>query len=393
MKLKIGVIFGGKSVEHEVSIISALQAISHIDKEKYDIVPIYISKERVFYTGDNLLSIENYKDLDALKKEAKEVILGREKEDVCLISAKGMFSKVVDKIDVAFPIVHGQNVEDGTLAGFFETLDIPVVGSNTLASAMGQDKVVMKQVFQVEGIPIVDYLWFFDTEYLQDEDGILKKVDKLGYPVIVKPASLGSSVGINYVAKKADIKKAIEEAIKYDSKVIIEACVSDLMEVNCSVLGDYSLMSTSAIEEVNSSNEFLTYEDKYIGDKAKKGSSGGSKGMLNTSRIIPARLDNKVKTQVEELSKKVFRALNLSGVCRIDFLINKKKKEVYVNEPNTIPGSLAFYLWEATDKPYKELLDDMIKISIKNYKEKSKKTTYFNSNILENFNGTKGCKK
>lgn len=393
MKLKIGVIFGGKSVEHEVSIISALQAISHIDKEKYDIVPIYISKERVFYTGDNLLSIENYKDLDTLKKEAKEVILGREKEDVCLISVKGMFSKVIDKIDVAFPIVHGQNVEDGTLAGFFETLDIPVVGSNTLASAMGQDKVVMKQVFQAEGISIVDYLWFFDTEYLQDEEGILKRIDKLGYPVIVKPASLGSSVGINYVAKKADVKKAIEEAIKYDNKVIIESCVSDLMEVNCSVLGDYSLMSTSAIEEVNSSNDFLTYEDKYIGDKAKKGSSGGSKGMLNTSRIIPARLDNKVKKEIEELSKKVFRSLNLSGVCRIDFLISKKTKEVYVNEPNTIPGSLAFYLWEATDKPYKELLDDMIKISIKNYKDKNKKTTYFNSNILENFNGTKGCKK
>lgn len=392
MKLKIGVFFGGKSVEHEVSVISSLQAINHIDKEKYDVVPIYIAKDRSFYTGENLLKIENYKDLNTLKKNAKEVIIGRVKDEVCLISTKSMFNKIVDKIDIAFPIVHGQNVEDGTLAGFIETLGLPVVGCRTLAAALGQDKVIMKQIFKDGDIPVVDYVWFFDTEYLLEEAKILKQVEALGFPVIVKPASLGSSVGITFVNKKSEIKEAIEEAIKYDHKIIVEKAVENLMEVNCSVLGNYECMYTSAVEEVNSSNEFLTYEDKYIGDKAKKGTAG-AKGMLNTSRIIPARLEKQMQEKVEDLSKKAFRALNLSGVCRIDFLINKKTKEIYVNEPNTIPGSLAFYLWEACNKPYKELLDDMIKLSIKEFKDKDKKTTYFTSNILENFNGTKGCKK
>ena len=390
MKLKIGIAFGGKSVEHEVSIISAIQAIANMNKEKYDIVPLYLSKENIWYTGECLLHIDNYKDLDHLKKMAKEIVIGRIDNDVCLLSAKGMLNKVVDKIDVAFPIVHGQNVEDGTLAGFFESLDIPVVGSNVIGSAVGQDKVIMKQIFAAEDIPIVPYIWFFDTEYLIEEETYLKKIEKLGYPVIVKPASLGSSVGITFVSKKSEIKNAILEAIKYDNKIIVEKVIDNLTEVNCSVLGDYETQSTSAIEEVNSANSFLTYEDKYIGDKAKK---GGSKGMLNTSRVIPARISQELTKQVEEISKKVFRALNLSGVCRIDFLINQKTKEVFVNEPNTIPGSLAFYLWEAKDKHYTTLLEDMIMLSIKDYKNKSKKTTYFDTNILENFNGTKGCKK
>lgn len=390
MKLKIGVIFGGKSVEHEVSIISALEAIHHINKEKYDVVPIYISKERTWYTGDVLLKIENYKDLDKLKRNAKEIILCKIDKEICLLGTKGVFNKVIDKIDVAFPIVHGQNVEDGTLGGYLETLDMPYVGSGVLGSALGQDKVVMKQVFKDSDIPVVDFVWFFDQEYLLDENSYIKKIEAMGYPVIVKPASLGSSVGINFVSNKKELKNAIEEAIEYDNKIVVEKAVDNLVEVNCSVLGNYELQETSVIEEVTSKNDFLTFDDKYIGEAAKK---GGSKGMINTSRQIPADIGEDLTKKVEDLSKKAFRALNLSGVCRIDFLINKKTKEVYVNEPNTIPGSLSYYLWSAKGKDYSVLLDDLITLSIKEYKNRNKKTTFFTSNILQNFNGVKGTKK
>ena len=392
MKIKVGVIFGGQSVEHEVSIISALQAIKNIDKDKYEVVPIYISKDRTWYTGKELAEIEIYKDLESVKKNAKEITLCKLNNEFALLSTKGLLNKVVETIDVAFPIVHGQNVEDGTLAGYLSTVGIPFVGCDVLGAALGQDKVVMKQVFASSNIPIVDYTWFYDTDYLNDEEKVLKEIEKVGYPVVVKPACLGSSVGINYVKTKKDIKEAINEAIKYDKKILIEKAVENLVEVNCSVVGNLDNQETSEIEEVLSGNDILTYEDKYIGDKKTKGNTG-SKGMVNASRIIPARISKELRNEVERISKDAFRALNLSGVCRIDFLIDSKNNKVYVNEPNTIPGSLSFYLWEPTGKKYSKLLDEIIKMGIKDYKNKEKKTSHFDTNILKNFNGTKGVKK
>ena len=391
MKIKVGVIFGGESVEHEVSIISALQAIKNINKEKYEVVPIYISKDRTWYTGEELANIEIYKDLETVKKKSKEVTLCKINNEFALLSTKGMLNKIVNTIDVAFPIVHGQNVEDGTLAGYLSTIDIPFVGCGVLGAALGQDKVVMKQVFSSSNIPIVDYTWFYDTDYLNDEEKCLKEIKKIGYPVVVKPANLGSSVGINFVKNEKDIKEAINEAIKYDKKVLIEKAVDNLIEVNCSVVGNADHQETSEIEEVMSDNSILTYEDKYIGDKKTKNT--GSKGMVNASRIIPARISKKIRSEVEHISKEAFKALNLSGVCRIDFLIDSKTEKVYVNEPNTIPGSLSFYLWEPIGKKYTELLDDLITMGIKDYKNKEKKIYRFDTNILKNFNGTKGVKK
>ncbi len=389
MKIRVGIFFGGSSVEHEVSVISALQAIEYINKEKYEIVPIYISKEKDLYTGNYLLDIENYQDLDKLKQNSEHVVIEKNKDEYNLVKV-GWLRKVVAKIDVAFPIVHGQNVEDGSLAGFFETLGIPYVGSNVLASSLGQDKIVMKQVFASSNIPIVPYLWFFDYEYLNDKESILKRIEKLGYPVVVKPASLGSSVGINFVKDKKEIEKAIEDAINYDKKIIIEKGVDNLIEVNCSVLGNSTTQSTSLIEQVISSNNILTYKDKYIGNGKTKGKT---KGMVNTSRIIPAPLSKELTKTIEEISKEVFKCLNLSGVCRIDYLINSKTNEVFVNEPNTIPGSLSFYLWEPMGKTYTELLDELITIGIKEYKNKHKKTTCFDVNILKNYQKNKGIKK
>ena len=390
MKIRVGVIFGGSSVEHEVSVISALQAIDNINYDKYDIVPIYISKNREWYTGNKLLNIDNYQNLEQLTKKLKRISLQKVDDEFVLIDIKNMFTKVVDKIDVAFPIVHGQNAEDGSLAGYLETIGIPYVGCNVLGAALGQDKIVMKQVFKDSNIPIVDYLWFYDSEYLNDKEKYLKEIKKIGYPVVVKPASLGSSVGINFIKNEADIDNAILEAINYDTKIIVEKGIENLIEVNCSVVGDYDIQEASILEQVMSNNNILTYEDKYVGDGKTKGSS---KGIVNTSRIIPAQLDKKTTEKVQKISKEVFKALNLAGVCRIDYLINSKTKEIFVNEPNTIPGSLAFYLWEPMGKKYSDLLDDVIKLGIKTYKMKSKKVTCFDTNILANYKNGNGVKK
>ena len=395
MKIKLGVIFGGESVEHEVSIISAVQAMESLDEERFDIIPIYISKERIWYTGAMLKDIDVYQNFDDLKKYAKEVVLTRKGDKFILQNTKGLFRKDITELDIVFPIVHGNNVEDGSLQGYLESVGIPYVGSHVLGAALGQDKVLMKQVFEANNIDIVPYTWFYDYEYLDDKDKIKKEISKLKYPVVVKPATLGSSVGITYVKEETKLNEAIEEAIKYDNKIVVEKAVENLIEVNCSVLGNYKHQETSVIEEVLSDNEFLTYADKYIGGskgKLKGKKTGPSKGMASTDRIIPARIDSKVEQEVTDISKKAFKALNLSGLCRIDFLIDGKTKKVYINEPNTIPGSLAFYLWEPAGKGYKTLLNDMVNIAIKDYKEKHKKTYSFNTNILSNFNGIKGSK-
>lgn len=388
MKIKVGVIFGGETVEHEVSIITAVQAMNSMDLDKYEIIPIYIAKDRTWYTGEMLKEIDIYKNFDDLKRYAKKVTLCKRDGGYYLVNTNGIFRKDVKELDIAFPIVHGNNAEDGTLQGYLDTIGIPYVGSKVLGAALGQDKVVMKQVFEASNIPVVPYTWFYDSEYLDNTSKIDKNIKKLGYPVIVKPATLGSSVGITVVKTETKIEEAISEAIKYDNKIIVEKMVSNLIEVNCSVFGNYEHQETSELEEVMSGEEFLTYRDKYLGNA--KG--GKSKGMASTNRIIPARINSKIRKEIENISKEAFKALNLSGVCRIDYLIDKKEGKVYINEPNTIPGSLAFYLWEPTGKKYRELLDDMITLAIKDYKNRSKKTYSFDTNILSNFNGTKGLK-
>lgn len=392
MRIKVGVIFGGETVEHEVSIISALQAIEHINQDKYEIVPIYISKDRTWYTGQMLMDIGVYKDFEDLKKYATKCVLVKKDGSFYLQKTKGLFKGNITDIDVAFPIVHGNNVEDGSLAGYLDTVGIPYVGPHMLGASLGQDKVAMKQIFASSNLPIVDYTWFYDTEYAEAKDDIFKEVTKIGYPVVVKPATLGSSVGITYVKEEKDLDSAINEAIKYDVKIVIEKAVNNLVEVNCSVLGNYSYQQTGVLEEVTPKSDLLTYTDKYIGNGKGK-LKGTSKGMASAARIIPARVDEKTEKEIKKIAIEAFRVLNLSGVCRIDFLIDSKTNKIYINEPNTIPGSLSFYLWEPAGKKYEELLDDMITQAIKDYRVKSKKTFSFDTNILSGYvGGAKGLK-
>lgn len=385
MKIKVGVIFGGTSVEHEVSIISAVQAMHHMDKEKYEVVPIYITKDKCWYTGKLLQDIELYKDLENLTRYAKRVQLVNDGKVVYLQST-GLFKKCVEELDVVFPIVHGLGVEDGSLQGYLEMLGIPYVGCDLYAASVGQDKIFQKQIFESNNIPIVKYEWFYDYEYIDDKDKVLARIKKLTFPVVVKPARLGSSIGITLVKDKKSIEDAIEEAIKYDSRILVEEAVSDLIEVNCSVLGSYEYCETSVLERVGVSKDILSYTDKYIGG------GKGSKGMSSAVREIPAKITKELEKEIREISEKAFKIIGASGVIRIDYLINKKEKKAYLNEVNIIPGDLSFYLWKPAGKSYETLIDDLITLTVKNYKKKLKKTTSFNTNILQNNGGLKGNK-
>jgi D-alanine-D-alanine ligase len=333
------------------------------------------------------MNIENYKDLDSLKRYAKKIVLYN-KNGVCVLQSQKGFKRIVNEIDIAFPIVHGLNIEDGTLAGYLNLVGVPFVGSDVYASVLGQDKVFMKQIFEAEKMPITKYEWFFDSEYKDDPKSVMDKLSKLKMPLIVKPSKLGSSVGISKVKTEKELASAIEEAMQYDPKIVVEEVVDNLVEVNCSVLGNYEYQQTSEIEEVISSNSFLTYNDKYIGN----GKGGKSKGMVSADRRIPAKISDELRKEVRDLAKQTFRVLNSSGVCRIDFLIDSKKNKVYINEINTIPGSLSFYLWEPIGKNYTTLLDDLITLAIKDYKRKSKMVSSFETNILKDFGGLKGAK-
>ena len=399
MKIKVGVIFGGESVEHEVSIISAIQAMNKIDEEKYEIIPIYITKDREWYTGEMLKDIDVYQDLSLIKKYADNVVLYYKNGSYVLQKKKGLLKSVVKEIDIAFPIVHGTNVEDGTLQGYLQTIGIPYVGSNVYASVAGQDKTMMKDIWSSANLPMTNYIWFYDVDYRNNPEDVFEKINKLKYPLIVKPATTGSSVGISFCKNEEELKEGIDQAIQYDSKIIIEEVVKNLKEVNIAVMGNYEHQKVSAIEEVLSANKFLTYADKYIGDgkgklKGNKYSSktSSSKGMASLNRKLPAELDEKMQKEIENIAVKAFKALGSSGNSRIDFLIDEKAKKVYINEINSIPGSLAFYLWDAKDINFTQVLDDMINIGIKDYKRRMSKTHSFESNILQGFasRGTKG---
>lgn len=397
MKIKVGVIYGGESVEHEVSIISALQAMNKMNQDKYEIIPIYVTKDREWYTGEMLKDIEVYQDLSLIKKYGKNVVLYYNNGSFVL--QKKTFPKsVVAEIDIAFPIVHGTNVEDGVLQGYLQSIGIPFVGSDVYGSVVGQDKVYMKEIWEGASLPMSKYVWFYDVDYKQDSEEVLKKISKLKYPLIIKPATTGSSVGISVCSNEEELVEGIDDAIQYDKKIIVEEVVENLKEVNIAVMGNYEHQRVSEIEEVLSGNKFLTYEDKYIGDgkgKLKGGKmpvKGASKGMASLNRKLPAELKPEIKEEIEKVAVKAFKVLGSSGNCRIDFLIDDKKGKVYINEINSIPGSLAFYLWEAKGVDFSSLLDDMINIGVKDYKKRISKTHSFDTNILKGFAANGGLK-
>lgn len=393
MKIRVGVFFGGKSVEHEVSVISGLQAYNSFNREKYEPIAIYITKENELYTGETIADIANYKNIPELLKKSTRVFFMYEQNKLQLIQypVKKFGSSVVAEIDVAFPVVHGANVEDGSLQGFLRHYNIPFVGCDVMASAVTMDKYVMKTVLKDNDIPVLDCVTLNVKEYQREEETAYARVEeRIGYPVIIKPVNLGSSVGIKVAKDREGLREALEYAFTFGPKVLVERAIMNLREINCAVLGDYEQAQASECEEPISSDEILSYEDKYVA-----GSKTGSEGMRTARRELPANLTPEKREEIRQMAVKTFQVLNCNGVSRIDFMIDRDTDQVYVNEINPIPGSLAFYLWEALGKPYAELLDDMIKLALKREREEKSLMTSFDSNILQNANlsGAKGIKK
>ena len=389
MKTKVGVFFGGRSVEHEISVISALQAINAFDKNKYEVIPVYVSKQGKWFTGPALLDISNYKDMKSLEGKVEEVYMKPVYGDYKLYRANlkgGLFSKkdpVIEDLHIAFPVLHGSHGEDGMFQGVLETIGIPFVGCDTLSSANGMDKITMKMILRESGIPVVDYVWFTDREWLSNREAIDKKIEEdLGYPVIVKPANLGSSVGINKASDRKTLDSAIENAIRFSSRIIVEHMIQDMMEINCSVLGDADNRESSVCEEPLKQKDFLTYDEKY--------GSGGKSGMQSSQKKIPAEIPSETSAKIQQLASETFRVLSCNGVSRIDFMIDNENKDIYVNEINTIPGSLSFYLWEETGLSFEHLIDKLIALALKRKRDTDRKTYSYDTNIFTMGGGLKG---
>ena len=406
MKIKVGVLFGGKTVEHEISIISAIQAMGYLDRNKYDVIPIYITKNNEFYVGEEVGKIESYTDINSLIKNSQRVIMVQDENKVKLIRyPQKMLSKnFVDYIDIAFPVVHGTNVEDGTLQGFLKMFNIPYVGCDVLSSAVGMDKYVMKTVLKDNGIPVLDCKCYTAKQYDENEEAIIEEIEKaIGYPLIVKPVNLGSSIGISKAENRTELYDSLDTAFRYATKVLVETAVQNLKEINCSVLGDYEDAEASECEEPVSSDKILTFTEKYIGDGSAKGAKGakggvkssGSKGMATLKRKIPADITAEQRDTIRDLAVKAFKCLGCGGVSRIDFMMDTATGNIWLNEINTIPGSLSFYLWEPVGVKYTELLDRMISLALKREREGENITYTFDSNVLQGVKlggGTKGAK-
>ena len=383
--------FGGKTVEHEVSVISGIQALKSMDTDKYEVIPVYMTKENDMYTGSDIGKIESYRDIPALLKHSQRVIMVNDGGRVQLVPypAKMFGGQKPVAIDIAFPVVHGTNVEDGALQGYLKTVGVPFVGPDVTSSAISMDKFITKAVLKEAGVPVLDAKVYTMSDYEYPEK-IADDIEKsFGYPVIIKPVNLGSSVGIGVAKSRDELIDAIDDAFRYAARVMAEHAISKLREINCSVLGDENEAFASECEEPLTSGEILSYEDKYVNSGGKKGGSkggSGSKGagMANLSRKIPAELSPEKREEIRELAVKSFRALGCCGVSRIDFMIDEEEDKLYFNEINPIPGSLSFYLWEPVGVPYKELLDRMIQLALKRARVEESLTFTFDTNILAN---------
>lgn len=387
--LNVGVLVGGRSVEHEVAVITAMQMIENLDKSKYNIFPIYIDNTGKWLVGEGLEKFETYKKGDL--SNAKEVFIMPSYGDKSFYTLNkkstggGLFSKgeeieVLEKyctLDVAVLGLHGTNSEDGTIQGLLDTMGIPYTGGNVLASSVGMDKVLMKDVYKQNGIPTVNYYWFYRDEWNNNKENVLSEIEKLNYPLMVKPSNLGSSIGINKAKDREGLLNAIEIAINYDEKIIIEEAIENLREINCAVLGRQDKVIASILEEPIGWVDVQSFENKYNKD-------GGA------TRKLPADVPDNIRIEIEELAKKAFTVINCAGTARIDFLL-EDNKTVYVNEINTLPGSTSYHLWEKTGIDFKELMDRLIQIAIDESKEKEKNMVVFESDLyLKTSYGTKG---
>lgn len=367
-KIRVGVLFGSRSVEHEVSIVTAMEIFAALDKEKYKVTPIYINKDGKWYVGKDLDKLESYFNLELKNKtdlvEYKMLVGIGENKD----------------FDIIFPALHGAYGEDGTIQGLLEMTGIPYVGCGVTASAVGMDKVIQKEVFEKEGIPVVKYDWFMDWEYESKKEEIIKRLEKkIKYPMCVKPANLGSSIGINFAKNRKELELAILVAREFDRKILIEEALVGIDEINCAVMGVDNL-EASVCEQPIKGDKILSYDEKYLGGSK-------TKGMAGMTRLVPAPIKDKLRDQIQDYAKRAFRVIGASGVSRIDFLVNIKKRKIYINEINTMPGGVSFYLWEKSGYNYVQLLNKLIDLGFERFNKMSKLQRSFETKLLKSAKG------
>lgn len=383
-KIQLGVMFGSRSCEHEVSIISAVQLMRAADRQTYDVIPIYISKKGEWFTGDPLFDIATYTPFDENRKGIRRVQLDLTAGSRALISreqGKGLFAKeqqvIVARLDCVIPVFHGLHGEDGTVQGLLELCNIPYASSGVGASAVGMDKVYMKLFFQGCGFPVLPGRWFLRADWEKNPEEVMNDIEKnLPYPVFVKPASLGSSIGVTRANDRASLKEALELAFEFDRKTLVEKGLCEPLELNCSVLGYDGEAEASEIEMPISGGDLLTFMDKY--------GSNSTKGMAFLKRVLPAPIEPELKERIQKLSVDIFKAMDCKGVVRIDYMFDAPSQELYITEINTIPGSLAFYLWEACGLPYTKLIDRMVECAMKAEQDKEENNYAYTSDILKN---------
>ncbi len=381
-KLRVGVIYGSRSVEHEVSIITALQAMEALDPERYEVVPLYLTKQGEWLTGPALRRLETYREgrVEQNRDLVRAVVLPVPTRGVLhVIERSGRLlpfrgtPRIV--IDVAFPCVHGTYGEDGTLQGLLEMANIPYVGSGVLASAVGMDKIVMKAVFRAANLPVLDCAVVRRDEWEKAPERVVERLaDEVGFPAFVKPANLGSSIGITRATDLESLRQALEVATRYDTRLVVERALEGAVDINCAVLGHGNKTRVSVCEQPITWEAFLSYEDKYI-------RGGKAQGMKGANRRIPAPISPELTATIQEYARRAFEAIDAAGVARVDFLVTPDER-VFVNEINTLPGSLAFYLWEATDLPFRRLVDQLIEIALLRHAERARTTFSFDSALL-----------
>lgn len=398
-KLRMGVLFGGRACEHDVSVVTALQLMDQVDEAQYEVIPVYIARDGAWYTGSPLRDIEF---LRRFKPEAGGVV--HIYPDVtagsgALLSIerkRGLFSggdnlQVAARLDVAVLALHGMNGEDGAVQGLLELMNIPYTSSGLAGSAVGMDKIAMRELFRGCGLPVLESVWFLREEWEQDADAVLARVEgALDYPVFVKPANLGSSIGISRAVDRGGLAEAIAVAASYDRRILVERAVESPVEVNCSVLGYGTDVTPSVLEMPVGWEEFLSFDEKYLrGGKGDGGTKSG--GMETLRRRIPAPIGDTMTERVQRMAADIFRILDCKGVVRIDFMLDGDS--LFVGEINTIPGSLAFYLWEASGLPYPKLIDRMVELAYQAHAEKNRSVFAYDSSILtQTVLGRKGAK-
>ena len=400
-KLNIAVIFGSRSCEHDVSIISALQLIEAAKTAGFTVIPVYISREGLWYTGEALTQIETFREFNPMGKGITRVNLDVSANAGDLWAwppqRAGLFAKVpapIAHIDVAIPVLHGLHGEDGTVQGLLEMANIPYASSGVLGSAVGMDKIAMKQMLRGAGYPVLDYVWLTRDQLKADREAIVERIEReIKYPAFVKPAALGSSIGVSKATNREELDKALDLAASYDRRILVEVGINNPVEINCAALGYGEDVRTSVCEMPvpSTGDKFLNFFEKYLRNVGTKGES--SRGMKSLSRVVPAPIGEELTERIQRMTKEIFKLLDCRGTVRIDFILDENDV-LYVNEPNTIPGSLSFYLWQECGVSFGKLVEIMVEDALRAHADKNTNVFAFDSTILQKVAaGAKGSKR